>query len=199
MNYAVTEIFVSIQGEGRYVGLPCNFIRLAGCSVNCKFCDTDKQPHLGEMDEWDITSRLDSRHSCVVLTGGEPTEQALWHLCSALHKRQYTIHLETSGLNIFTKCMVDFVTVSPKKETYKRLKNWPDLSADEVKWLVPTFKPEDILWNLAAQHWLQPINDNRTLNQENLVLCVQHLKRTVPPRGKSLRLSIQLHKVIGVR
>jgi len=197
-SYKVTEIFQSVQGEGLHVGLSCNFIRLAGCPVNCSFCDTDKEKKF-ETTEYGILQALNPLLDHVVLTGGEPTAQPIGPLCIALRRRGYKIHLETSGWGGIPRSLVDFVALSPKKETYASIQSWDNDTVDEVKWLVPTFTPDDIIWALADVHWLQPVNFKTTIDKMNLETCLELLQDTVVPIGKSLRLSVQLHKLIGVR
>ncbi|HSP94297.1 MAG TPA: radical SAM protein, partial [Thermoanaerobaculia bacterium] len=73
----VTEIFLSIQGEGTRAGFPCAFIRLTGCSLRCVWCDTAYAFHGGrEMPVSEAADRvlaLGADH--VEVTGGEPLEQ----------------------------------------------------------------------------------------------------------------------------
>ena len=198
MLYNVTEIFQSIQGEGLHVGLYCNFIRLAGCPLNCTFCDTDKET-MGKYTIYAILRLLDPMLDHVVLTGGEPTAQDIEPLCIALQNRGYKVHLETSGWAAIPRRCVDFISLSPKAKTIDRINNPSFLNVEEVKWLVPAFGLDDINWNLADVHWLQPINEKKTLYQPNLERCLMLLQQAVVPVGKSLRLSVQLHKLINVK
>ncbi|HMD58883.1 MAG TPA: 7-carboxy-7-deazaguanine synthase QueE [Steroidobacteraceae bacterium] len=96
----VTEIFYSLQGEADAVGYPTVFVRLTGCPLRCKYCDTAYAFYGGEW--WalsDILAKVksfDARHVCV--TGGEPLAQRtclklLAQLCDA----GYSVSLETSG------------------------------------------------------------------------------------------------------
>lgn len=199
MFYKVVEVFQSIQGEGLHVGLPVNFIRLAGCPVNCDFCDTDKETKVTATVECILRS-LNPVLDHVVLTGGEPAAQNLEPLCEALHRRGYKIHLETSGWGMVERELVDFISLSPKQGTIdfilSTVTSW---HVDEVKWLVPLFDIEDILWAISDIHWLQPINAKTAIDKDNLKICLNLLQDTVPPVGKSLRLSVQLHKLIGIR
>lgn len=96
----ITEIFVSLQGESTYVGLPTVFVRLTGCPLRCQYCDTAYAFHGGlwkSLDEIvDQTRAYGVRHVCV--TGGEPLAQRncrelLQRLCDA----GLTVSLETSG------------------------------------------------------------------------------------------------------
>lgn len=96
----LTEIFLSLQGESRTIGLPTVFVRLTGCPLRCQYCDTAYAFHGGEW--WDYEGILAEvashgvRHVCV--TGGEPLAQKrcpelLRRLCDA----GYAVSLETSG------------------------------------------------------------------------------------------------------
>jgi len=191
MKYPIVEVFDSIQGEGLYTGAPVNFVRLAGCNLSCAFCDTDKEAK-EELTPKEILARLNPSIRIVVLTGGEPTTHSLTELISALHKESYLIHLETNGTQPLPSGL-DWTSVSPKPEEFPR----PSSPLfNEAKWLIPAWAYEDIKWDLASLHFLQPVNYEKTLNMGNVKRCVWLLKNKPRP---NLRLSIQLHKVIGVR
>jgi 7-carboxy-7-deazaguanine synthase len=96
----ITEIFRSLQGEGDAVGFPTVFVRLTGCPLRCRYCDTTYSFTGGEW--WsldDILARvaaLEVRHVCV--TGGEPLAQrACLPLLARLCDAGYEVSLETSG------------------------------------------------------------------------------------------------------
>lgn len=96
----ITEIFYSLQGEARTVGLPTVFVRLTGCPLRCQYCDTRYAFQGGEaMDIAAVleqVSRYDTRYVCV--TGGEPLSQAACiDLLQALCDVGYDVSLETSG------------------------------------------------------------------------------------------------------
>ena len=96
----VNEIFHSIQGESTHAGLPCSFVRLAGCPLRCRWCDTVYARETGDYMgiDW-IVSQVDSLGSDLVeVTGGEPLAQAGAHtLLSELCDTGRTVLLETSG------------------------------------------------------------------------------------------------------
>lgn len=79
----VVEIFSTIQGEGPCSGLPATFVRLAGCHLRCYFCDTDFTSKRTLMTLPSIVSQLGNA-KLVVLTGGEPMRQNIVPLCTLL-------------------------------------------------------------------------------------------------------------------
>lgn len=96
----ITEIFYSLQGESRSIGLPTVFVRLTGCPLRCVYCDTEYAFHGGERYTIDdILAQVagySPRHICV--TGGEPLAQPnCLALLSALCDAGYEVSLETSG------------------------------------------------------------------------------------------------------
>jgi 7-carboxy-7-deazaguanine synthase len=96
----VTETFVSIQGEADAVGWPTYFIRLTGCPLRCRYCDTEYAFHGGEWREvGDLVEDARAsgvRHVCV--TGGEPLAQkGCLDLLAALCDAAFVVSLETSG------------------------------------------------------------------------------------------------------
>ena len=96
----ITEIYGSIQGESSYAGLPCTFIRLTGCPLRCKWCDTAYGFYGGEtMAIAQIMARVkEIGLPLVELTGGEPLAQAACStLAQSLVEAGYKVLIETSG------------------------------------------------------------------------------------------------------
>ncbi|MFQ5441259.1 MAG: 7-carboxy-7-deazaguanine synthase QueE [Thermodesulfobacteriota bacterium] len=98
----VSEIFLSIQGESTYAGLPCAFVRLAGCNLSCDWCDTS-YARAGEgaedMTVDGIVGEVE-RFNCrlVEITGGEPLlQEESGGLAVRLLDRGYTVLIETNG------------------------------------------------------------------------------------------------------
>ena len=99
-SLVINEIYLSIQGESSYSGLPCVFVRTTGCPLRCRWCDTEYAFHQGtSMSVPDIVSRvLRYDVELVEITGGEPLVQPGIHdLMTQLLERNKRVLLETSG------------------------------------------------------------------------------------------------------
>lgn len=99
--YRVTEIFDSIEGEGKRAGRMAVFIRLAGCNLRCRWCDTaySLEKNQGkQMTLEEIVERVKKYPwECVTITGGEPMLQPIYDLCNALADIGKEINIETNG------------------------------------------------------------------------------------------------------
>lgn len=97
----INEIFLSIQGESTFSGIPCIFIRFCNCNLNCNYCDTKYHNEINlSLNPDEIIAYL-KRYSpvkIIELTGGEPLLQTeLIALINLLIKHKYTILIETNG------------------------------------------------------------------------------------------------------
>ena len=190
-SYRVNEIFYSIQGEGEFAGTPAVFVRFSGCNLACPWCDTDHS-HAEEMtcDELEEAVRgLLAGHdgAIVVLTGGEPALQLHEDepLFSGFASR---ICIETNG-TLPVPGWVDWITVSPKNALFPIVPR-----PNELKFV---FEPEHIPYYHSMQDaecvkYIQPLarKDGTTNLPEALDFVLAH---------PQFRLSVQLHKIIGVR
>lgn len=96
----INEIFYSIQGESTYAGLPCVFVRLAGCHLRCAYCDTEYAFKEGSTRAIGSIVEQVLGHGCglVEITGGEPLLQArVFDLMRTLCDAGLTVLVETSG------------------------------------------------------------------------------------------------------
>src|SRR5947209_18983382 len=98
----IAEIFYSIQGEGRLLGVPSTFVRTSGCNLRCHWCDspyTSWEPHGESLTIAEVLTRIErhpARH--VVVTGGEPfLSPDLETLCAGLRERRYHITIDTAA------------------------------------------------------------------------------------------------------
>ena len=192
-SYRINEIFYSIQGEGAFAGTPAVFVRFSGCNLACPWCDTDHE-HAEEMTRDELENavgELLNGHdgAIIVLTGGEPALQ-LRDDEPLFRGFKTRICIETNGTKPVPS-WVEWITVSPKNELPLR-----DIVPipSELKFV---FEPEHISYYLSMQEAdcekrIQPLarRDGTTNLREALEFVLAH------PRFK---LSVQLHKLIGVR
>lgn len=186
MRYKVNEIFYSLQAEGFYAGCPAVFVRLSGCNLKCPWCDTKYHNegtwYTKEELEKAVYDIIPSKEVFIVFTGGEPTLQLKEEeeLFEGFEK-----HIETNGTNPVPS-WIDWVTVSPKSDIKIE-------KADEVKVVYENGRDE-YLESLEDEDYLlflQPLELNGKMNiQETVDFILKH------PR---YRLSLQFHKMIGVR
>jgi 7-carboxy-7-deazaguanine synthase (Cx14CxxC type) len=216
--YTVKELFPTLQGEGAHAGRAAVFCRFAGCnlwsgreedraSAVCQFCDTDfvgsdgigggkfntAQDLVTAIEgAWKSTS-AGPQQRYVVFTGGEPLLQLDEDLVDALHQKDFEVAIETNG-TIKVPKGVDWVCVSPKAGSDLIV-----LQANELKLVVPQ-AGHDSLEKLMSRfekmdyrnRFLQPMDGpNLRSNTELAVALCQ--KRPL------WRLSIQSHKLIGIR
>ena len=190
-SYRVNEIFYSIQGEGAFAGTPAVFVRFSGCNLACPWCDTDhanfEEMTSDELEEAVYTMLEGRKGAIIVLTGGEPALQ-LRDDDPLFQGFGCRICIETNG-TLPVPDWVDWVTVSPKNELSSIVPLY-----DELKFV---FEPEHIPYYLSLQDVgciksIQPLarKDGTTNLAEALEFVLAH------PRFK---LSVQLHKIIGVR
>ena len=199
----IVEIFNSIQGEGLWTGQPMTFIRLAGCPVNCPFCDTDYNKGTSMKLE-EIVGKINNNHVCV--TGGEPLvnpgiTDLLERLLAVNPGDQ--IHVETSGCYLLPDIIEAYreyfwITVSPKGSWLGAERECiPSVihDADEVKWLIPGTPIEFIehFHNPDKHNFIQPVNNELTIHQGNLLRAYE------VACDKQWPLSVQLHKLIDWR
>lgn len=187
----INEIFCSIQGEGYYTGTPSVFIRTSGCNLRCPFCDT-KHEEGWEMSVEEIVVAASSyapRHA--VITGGEPSLQKdLPTLVDALHEVGFYVQIETNGTRHLPST-IDWITCSPKV-----IEETVILEPHEVKVVFEgqDMKPYEQMFR--PQVWsLQPCDTgvkekNDKLLNEAVDFIISH---------PMWRLSLQTHKLIGVR
>lgn len=188
MKYPIAETFYSLQGEGYWAGTPAFFVRLAGCSVGCAWCDTDYKKK-DEMDETQLV-KLASKEPArrVIVTGGEPTDHNLAPLLAAFQEAGFRVHLETSGVRKVEESF-DWITVSPKMNELDLKQRKGDECKVVFAW-PKTWLPAFL--ELPFNHFfLQPLEQN---GDTNATAVVEYVKQH--PRW---RLSLQTHKVLKIR
>lgn len=201
----LTEIFLSIQGEADSVGWPTVFVRLTGCPLRCRYCDTAYAFYGGEWFSLDqVLERVASfstRHVCV--TGGEPLAQKgcfplLQRLCDA----GYRVSLETSGA-------IDVSNVDPRVVRVVDVKT-PDSGEaarnryENLGVLRPEEQVKFVLCSRADFQWARDFVRDRRLHERCTVLFSpshgqlepRDLAQWVLDERLPVRLQIQLHKVL---
>jgi 7-carboxy-7-deazaguanine synthase (Cx14CxxC type) len=210
VSYAVKEIFPTLQGEGAHAGRASVFCRFAGCNLwtgreqdrdkaVCKFCDTDfvgTDGTLGgryaDADQLAATIAAQwpggERNRYVVITGGEPMLQLDAELIDALHKRSFEIGVETNG-TIEPPAGIDWLCVSPKAGAELRVQ-----CGNELKLVYPQADamPERFAALAFDRFSLQPMDgpDQTDNTRRAIDYCLRH---------PQWRLSVQTHKVVGIR
>jgi 7-carboxy-7-deazaguanine synthase len=115
----ISEIFYSLQGEGFLAGLPSVFIRLAGCPLRCRWCDTKYAWDESAGQDYGIAEIVETiqKWPCkfVVITGGEPmTNPDLPQLAQQLKAAGRHITIETAGIVFVPDLPCDLMSISPK-------------------------------------------------------------------------------------
>ena len=211
MPYTVKEIFYTLQGEGANAGRAAVFCRFSGCNLwsgreedrsraVCRFCDTDfvgVGPDGGKFADAsslaDAVARAwrpesDDAKPLVVCTGGEPLLQLDEDAVAALHARWFEVAVETNGTRPAPSSL-DWTCVSPKAGA-----PLVQTSGNELKLVFPQADaPPEMFSSLDFDHFfLQPMDGADAAENTRLAIeyCMRH------PRW---RLSIQTHKLVGVR
>jgi len=202
----ITEIFYSLQGETRTLGLPTVFVRLTGCPLRCGYCDTEYAFHGGErMSLADILDRVaQHRPRYVTVTGGEPLAQPdCWPLLSALCDAGYAVSLETSGAIDMTGVdarvskVMDLKTPGSGELSRNRYENIALLLPhDQVKFVI--CDEQDYLWaRMQVDQWqltsrVDDILFSPSFGQQDATQLAEWILRD----NLSVRFQLQLHKLL---
>src|SRR6188472_2686766 len=146
----LSELFYSIQGEGKLTGVPSVFVRASGCNLRCVWCDTPyaswnpEGPVIELSEIVDQVAKAGVNH--VVLTGGEPMLfDPIDELARELKQRGHTITIETAG-TIYRELPCDLMSISPKlSNSTPDDQNWKErheqtrLQPDVLQKLIDTY------------------------------------------------------------
>ncbi len=215
------ELYKSVQGESSFTGLPCIFVRFAGCNLRCAWCDseytfTGGQPFTQE----EVIAQIEALAPCrlVEFTGGEPMLHAkeLLPLMDALLAQGYTLMIETSGerpLADVPKAVHKIVDVkcpgAGAAANSFRLENLDALTErDEVKFVLTNRADYDFAKTFLAEHDLRrrvggilfspafSKNPSPLRTVDNATLDPRTLVEWMMADGVDARLSLQIHKFI---
>jgi len=206
----VVEIFVSLQGEGPMQGLPEIFIRVAGCNLNCDYCDSKYAHHGKVMSVNDImaeivTIREDTKINSICITGGEPLIHAnMDRLLSALSEEDFHIVLETNGTqNIESFPWVDCFVCDYKFNAYFHPNNYEALDdCDCLKFVVGEWKHITLIPDIVSklgnnpEVHISPIFDdnNKCVNAQAVADGVIKLQSLMP--FTCVKFVLQIHKIV---
>ena len=203
VNLNINEIFYSLQGEAREVGLPTVFVRLTGCPLRCTYCDTEyafKGNNPLTIDEiLTEVKKYNTRYVCV--TGGEPLAQINCHvLLDALIKDDYKVSLETSGsidiadVNPDVSIVMDVKTPSSGESKQNKYDNIDKLKTkDQLKFVIGS--KDDFDWSVDILNkyptvsgvLFSPVFDEITPTQ---------LADWILDKQLNVRMQVQMHKLL---
>lgn len=199
----ITEIFFSIQGESTRAGLPTVFVRLTGCPLRCRYCDTAYAFHGGARMSFDAVlsevGQYDTRY--VTVTGGEPLAQgACLTLLTRLCDLGYRVSLETggaldvAGVDARVMKVMDLKTPGSGEEAKNRYENVQYLTAqDQIKIVI--CDREDYEWAKLRLRKITP-NCEVLLSPSAGQLAAADLADWILADRLPVRFQMQLHKVL---
>jgi 7-carboxy-7-deazaguanine synthase len=217
----IIEIYKSLQGESSYTGLPCVFVRLAGCNLRCTWCDSEYTFTGGtrmtlEEIERDV-HHLSPDGGLVEITGGEPLlqEREVVPLMDRLLAAGYTVLLETSGERSLERVPSQVVKVvdvkcpdSGEGGTF-RMENLNSLTAhDEVKFVLASRRDYEFAHDFIQKHdltsrvasvILSPAFRKDAAGSRDVSHCLvdpRELAEWMLADGLNARLGLQIHKFI---
>lgn len=202
----ITEIFFSLQGETRTIGLPTVFVRLTGCPLRCGYCDTAYAFQGGERMSFDAILEQVAQHEprYVTVTGGEPLAQPdCWPLLVELCDAGYEVSLETSGAIDMTGVdprvvkVMDLKTPASGEMSRNLYENIDLLNAhDQVKFVI--CDRQDYEWaRLQVDQWrlherVADVLFSPSFGQQNARDLAEWILRDRAP----VRFQLQLHKLL---
>ncbi len=217
----IIEIYKSLQGESSYAGLPCIFVRLAGCNLRCAWCDSEYTFKGGtRMTQEEIeveVHRLSPKGGLVEITGGEPLlqEREVVPLMERLLSAGYGVLLETSGERPLERVPVEVVKIADVKcpdsgegDSF-RLDNLKHLTArDEVKFVLSSRRDYEFARDFMREHGLEtqvgsvifsPAFRKDAAGSRDASHCLvdpRELAEWMLADGVNARMGLQIHKFI---
>ncbi len=214
------ETYKSVQGESSFAGLPCIFVRLAGCNLRCSWCDSEytfKGGYKQTLDEVEAAVSALEPVRLIEFTGGEPMlqERELVPLMERLLTQSYTLMMETSGERLLASVpaavhkIVDVKCPGSGEGGSFRIENLAALTKrDEVKFVIShredyefarDFTQEQGLAERAGGVLFSPAfkqAPSLERSTSNCALDPRLLVEWMLEDGVSARLSLQIHKFI---
>jgi len=205
LQLRISEIFYSLQGESRHIGLPTAFVRLTGCPLRCTYCDTTYAFTGGQyMSVADILNHVsDYMPRYVTVTGGEPLAQKnCIPLLNALCDSGYEVSLETSGAldisGVDERVMrvVDIKTPASGEIEKNRWENLELLNRhDEIKFVLCDENDYQWAWKILQQYRLAE-KCAVVFSPAHNVLDATQLAGWILRDRLPVRMLLQLHKLL---
>ncbi len=202
----ISEIFFSLQGETRTVGLPTVFVRLTGCPLRCVYCDTDYAFEGGQLLTVDavLAAVAAYRPTYVTVTGGEPLAQPNVHpLLTALCDAGYQVSLETGGalsieaVDPRVSRVVDLKTPASGEMSRNRYDNMAALrSHDQIKFVLCDRADYEWARMQIDQYQLTDKVDEVLFSPAFGQLEYRDLADWIVADNAPVRMQLQLHKLI---
>jgi 7-carboxy-7-deazaguanine synthase len=201
----VTEIFTSIQGESSYAGMPCTFVRLAGCNLRCSYCDTLYAMEGGmEFSEDQIAAEVARRgQKLVEVTGGEPLmQEGTARLVKRLLDEGNTVLIETNGSVSIEGLDPRATVIMDVKTPGSGMSGMTDLS--NLAHLKPSDEVKFVITDRADYEWARQFISGHALEERCKVLLSpafglltpEALTRWMLRDGLRARLNLQIHKYV---
>ncbi|MCM2464831.1 7-carboxy-7-deazaguanine synthase QueE [Methanoculleus oceani] len=200
----VSEIFRSLQGEGKNQGRPCTFVRLAGCNLRCAWCDTSYAREGGtEMSVIEVLDRVwlqNGKQICI--TGGEPLlqQEEVLELLKKFSLHGYTVEIETNGTR-------DFRRMQPYASICMDVK-CPSSGEKSDLSLLSFITPRDCVKFVVADEddllYAQAVMSRCEIRGEVFISPVEGsdyraIADYVVKENLPARFQLQLHKILGVK
>ncbi len=205
MELQINEIYQSIQGESSFVGVPCVFIRTMGCSLRCRWCDTEYAFYQGKGHSFEDLLQQVRQFNCalVELTGGEPLDQKnSYDFLKILCDEGYTVLLETGGhkpietIDHRVHIIMDLKCPSSKMQKHNEMANLNFLKKkDEVKFVIGNRQDYEWAVGIVQEYQLSQIT-NPLFSPVFDEIDPQELVQWLLSDQLSVRFQLQLHKLI---
>lgn len=201
----INEIFKSIQGETSYAGLPCIFIRITGCNLRCRYCDTPYAYEDGT--EMPITSILDTiadfKLKLVCITGGEPlSNKDTPLLIKELLSKNYTVLVETNGsydIRTVPQKAIKIMDIKCPDSDMSHSMHWQNINyltkLDEVKFVLSSRKDYEWIKEVIHKYNLSEIT-NVLIGTVFGAISQELVVQWILEDNLDVRFQLQLHKYI---
>jgi 7-carboxy-7-deazaguanine synthase len=199
----INEIFYSLQGEGKWTGLPNIFIRTTGCNLRCAFCDTKYAYDNGKEMTLDEILKQISKFPCkyICLTGGEPLLQnEIFRLIELLLESKYKLCIETNGsINIKDlsnkSIMISLDIKCPSSNMHDK-NDFPNINLlrnnDQLKFIIKDKKDYNYAKEIIKKYkpkclvFFQPVWGTNPIKMANWIIS----------DGLDVKLGLQIHKIL---